>query len=58
MIDKVTPRPSEAVAEDPGVLLPKKFLDEVMQVRFPNLYLGDTGAHIAVDISQMVGIRP
>lgn len=45
------------VAEDPGVLSPKKFLDEVIQARFPNPYLGDTSARIAVDISQMVGIR-
>lgn len=45
------------VTEDPGILSPKAFLDELMQVRFPNPYLGDTSARIAVDISQMVGIR-
>ncbi len=45
------------VAEDPGILSPEAFLDEVMQVRFPNSCLGDTSARIAVDISQMVGIR-
>ncbi len=45
------------VAEDPGILSPKAFLDEVMEKRFPNAYLGDTSARIAVDISQMVGIR-
>lgn len=45
------------VVENPGILSPKAFLDEVMQVRFPNSYLGDTSARIAVDISQMVGIR-
>ena len=45
------------VVEDPGILSPKAFLDELMQVRFPNPYLGDTSARIAVDISQMVGIR-
>ena len=28
-----------------------------MTERFPNAYLGDTNARIAVDISQMVGIR-
>ena len=28
-----------------------------MTERFPNKYLGDTNARIAVDISQMVGIR-
>ena len=45
------------VVEDPGVLSPKAFLDEVLNERFPNPYLGDTSARIAVDISQMVGIR-
>lgn len=45
------------VVEDPGILSPRAFLDELMQVRFPNAWLGDTSARIAVDISQMVGIR-
>lgn len=43
--------------ENPGIISPKDFLDEVINVRFPNPYLGDTSARIAVDISQMVGIR-
>ena len=45
------------VVENPGILSPKVFLDEVIQVRFPNPDVGDTSARIAVDISQMVGIR-
>lgn len=45
------------VAVDPGIISPEKFLDELMTERFPNKYLGDTNARIAVDISQMVGIR-
>lgn len=45
------------VCEDPGIISPEKFLDELMAERFPNAYLGDTNARIAVDISQMVGIR-
>ncbi|MCD8330629.1 MAG: mannitol dehydrogenase family protein [Lachnospiraceae bacterium] len=45
------------VVKDPGILSPRAFLDELMQVRFPNSYLGDTSARIAVDISQMLGIR-
>ena len=44
-------------APDPGILSPKAFLDEVMNERFPNRYLGDTSQRIATDISQMVGIR-
>lgn len=45
------------VVEDPGIIVPEDFLDELMTERFPNAYLGDTNARIAVDISQMVGIR-
>ena len=45
------------VVKDPGILSPRAFLDEVLNIRFPNPYLGDTSARIAVDISQMVGIR-
>ena len=45
------------VVEDPGILSPRAFLDELMTERFPNAYMGDTSARIAVDISQMVGIR-
>ena len=45
------------VVSDPGIISPKEFMDELMAVRFPNAYLGDTSARIAVDISQMVGIR-
>lgn len=45
------------VVEDPKILSPKAFLDEVLNVRFPNAFMGDTSARIAVDISQMVGIR-
>ena len=41
----------------PLILSPKAFLDEVMNQRFPNRYLGDTSQRIATDISQMVGIR-
>jgi fructuronate reductase len=45
------------VVEDPGILSPEAFLDELMRVRFPNPYLGDTSARIATDISQMTAIR-
>ena len=45
------------VVPDPGILSPKAFLEEVLEVRFPNSCLGDTSARIAVDISQMMAIR-
>lgn len=45
------------VVPDPGILSPKAFVDELFQERFPNEYLGDTNMRLAVDVSQMVGIR-
>lgn len=45
------------VAPDPGILSPQKFVDELFDDRFPNEYLGDTNLRLAVDVSQMVGIR-
>ena len=45
------------VVPDPGIISPKEFLDELFTERFPNPYLGDTSARIAVDISQMTAIR-
>ena len=45
------------VVEDPGILSPQAFVDELFNDRFPNEYLGDTNLRQAVDVSQMVGIR-
>lgn len=45
------------VVSDPGILSPKAFLDEVLNERFPNPYLGDTTQRLSVDVSQGIGIR-
>ncbi len=45
------------VVPDPGILSPQKFVDELFEDRFINEYLGDTNLRLAVDVSQMVGIR-
>ena len=45
------------VVPDPGILSPQEFVDELFNDRFPNEYLGDTNLRLAVDVSQMVGIR-
>jgi fructuronate reductase len=42
---------------DPGVLSPKQFIDEVLQVRFPNPFMPDTPQRIASDTSQKLPIR-
>ncbi len=45
------------VVPNPGILSPQDFVDELFNDRFPNEYLGDTNLRLAVDVSQMVGIR-
>ncbi len=45
------------VVPNPKILSPQKFVDELFNDRFPNEYLGDTNLRLAVDVSQMVGIR-
>lgn len=45
------------VVPNPGILSPQAFVDELFHDRFPNEYLGDTNLRLAVDVSQMVGIR-
>lgn len=45
------------VVEDPKILSPKAFLDECMNERFPNPYLGDTCLRLSTDVSQGLGVR-
>ena len=45
------------VVEDPGILSPQAFLDECLNERFPNVYLGDTTQRLSVDVSQGLSIR-
>lgn len=45
------------VVVDPGIVNPEDFLREVLEVRFPNRFLPDDPARIAMDTSQKVGIR-
>ncbi len=45
------------VVVNPGVLDPKKFIDEVVKFRIPNPFMPDSPWRIATDTSQKVGIR-
>ena len=45
------------VVENPGILNPKSFIDEVVNERFPNPYIPDQPERIATDTSQKMGIR-
>lgn len=57
LVELVGPKEGMEVVKDPGILSPQAFIDECIQVRFPNEYIPDTPQRIAVDTSQMVGIR-
>jgi fructuronate reductase len=45
------------VVVDPGILSPRKFIDEVIKVRFPNPFMPDTPQRIASDSSQKIPVR-
>ena len=45
------------VVVNPGIISPKEFIDEVMQVRLPNPFMPDTPQRIVCDTSQKLGIR-
>lgn len=45
------------VVVDPGIINPKEFIDEVINVRLPNPFMPDTPQRIATDTSQKLSIR-
>ena len=45
------------VAEDPGILNPKEFMDTVLDKRFSNPFVPDSPQRIAIDLSQKIPIR-
>jgi len=45
------------VVVNPGIISPKAFIDEVLNVRVPNPFMPDTPQRIATDTSQKLSIR-
>lgn len=45
------------VVVNPGIINPKQFIDEVVNVRIPNPFMPDTPQRIATDTSQKLAIR-
>ena len=45
------------VVHDPGILSPRAFIDEVVNLRLPNPFMPDSPQRIATETSQKVGIR-
>lgn len=45
------------VIQDPVIISPLAFTDELFSERFPNIYLGDTNLRLSTDVSQGLGVR-
>ena len=45
------------VVVDPGIIKPRNFIDEVVNIRIPNPFMPDTPQRIACDTSQKLSIR-
>ncbi len=56
-IDQMSHKEGMPFVVDPGVISPDKFLNEVLTVRLPNIYMPDTPQRIAMDTSQKIPVR-
>ena len=57
LIEVIGYREGLPVVVDPGVLNPKTFIDTVVNVRLPNVFMPDSPQRIATDTSQKLAIR-
>ncbi|MGL6201184.1 MAG: mannitol dehydrogenase family protein [Lachnospiraceae bacterium] len=57
LIMLIGPEEGMKVVTDPGIISPKEFVKEVIEVRFPNPFMPDAPQRIATDTSQKVGVR-
>ncbi|MDR1511344.1 MAG: mannitol dehydrogenase family protein [Endomicrobium sp.] len=57
LISKIGYDEGMPVVVDPGIIKPSNFINEVINVRFPNPNIPDTPQRIATDTSQKLGIR-
>ena len=57
LVERIGYREGLPVVVDPGIIDPRKFIDEVLNVRVPNPFMPDTPQRIATDTSQKLPIR-
>ncbi len=57
LVEGIGYREGLPVVVNPGVLDPRKFLDDVLNIRFPNPFMPDTPQRIATDTSQKLAVR-
>ena len=57
MVNRIGYTEGLPVVTDPGIMDPKEFLRQVLEIRLPNCFLPDTPQRIATDTSQKLSIR-
>lgn len=57
LVEKIGYDEGLPVVTNPGIIDPAKFIDEVINVRFPNPYIPDTPQRISTDTSQKIPVR-
>lgn len=57
MVETIGYKEGLPVVVDPGILNPREFIDQVVNVRIPNPFMPDTPQRIATDTSQKLAIR-
>ena len=57
LIERIGYEEGLPVVSDPKILDPRKFIEEVIQIRFPNPFMPDTPQRIATDTSQKLAVR-
>lgn len=57
LVERIGYQEGLPVVVDPGIISPRAFLSEVLQIRFPNPFIPDTPQRIATDTSQKLAAR-
>ena len=57
LVERIGYQEGLPVVVNPGILDPKEFIDQVVNVRIPNPFMPDTPQRIATDTSQKLAIR-
>ncbi len=57
LITKISTKESLPVVVNPKIIDPEQFLNEVINIRFPNNFMPDTPQRIACDTSQKLSVR-
>jgi len=57
LVEGIGYREGLPVVIDPGIIKPKKFIDQVIRARLPNPFMPDTPQRIATDTSQKIPVR-